>query len=516
MASKCGLVLTMAIASCVVAPRSDPTDPLGSTSAEVYSESGLHRVQFNVAQGAIRINYPDDMAVGDTISGTVYTEAAGRNQKEQDQNSGKLAGYVIEMENQKVHPSQRRFQWDVPAKVIGGGCSLVLRDPKGKVVGRAVVPVDPAPVPFDRGGFDMPNGAQAGSLVSVAVPASGDVGSTVGVGGQAAPVIAESPRKLVFLSPPDISGPSTLRVTKNGASAEGPYRSIGLQLSATKRALKTGETATFTAVLSGLAGSKEPTSMIITNHSPQVVNLLGGPVQYVTIQPGEVRPDGTYQLTRALTGKAGGTFDISVVATRPPASQLPLARLADRTIERWSQTNHISVSAQARSLIESGIDDARAQLDEFLSSQVACHADPVSLFDWMVRDYCFDLRDQMPHSGPLSRRRAPPRVGFANAFLQQPAANVGIDAPDVRHFSFSQYLAGLLARLTPSQPVGRLTVASQPANQAIKIDSLTGEAYFTTRSFVVSVGTHTVVVSSCHEVLSISANQGAVMSCPHQ
>jgi hypothetical protein len=516
MASKYGLALTMAIAGCVVAPPSAPADSLGSTSGEVHSESGLYRVQFHVAQGTIRVNYPDDMAVGDTISGTVYTEPAGKNQKEQDQNSGELAGYVIEMENQKIPSSEKHFQWGVPVKVIGGGSSLVLRDPKGKVVARAVVPVDPAPVPFDRGGFDMPNGAQAGSLVSVTVPATGDLGSSVSVGGQAAPVIAESPRKLVFLSPPDISGPSTLRVTKNGASAEGPYRSLGLQLSATKRTLTKGETAAFSVVVSGLQGSKEPTSMIITNHSPQVVNLSGGPVQNVTIQPAEVRPDGTYQLTRALTGEAGGAFDISVVATGPPASQLPLARLADRTIERWSQTNHISVSAQARSLIESGIDDARAQLDEFLRSQMAWHADPVSLFDWMVRDYCFDLRDQMLHSTPLSERRAQLRVRFANALLQQAAANVVIDTPDVRRFSFSRYLANLLARLTPSQPVGRLKVDSQPANQAIKIDSFSGENYFTTRTFVVSVGTHNVVVSSCQEVVSVSANQGAAVSCPRQ
>jgi hypothetical protein len=44
----------------------------------------------------------------------------------------------------------------------------------------------------------------------------------------------------------------------------------------------------------------------------------------------------------------------------------------------------------------------------------------------------------------------------ANACLQRATTNVVIDAPEVRRFSFSQYLANLLARLTPSQPVGRL------------------------------------------------------------
>jgi hypothetical protein len=446
----------------------------------------------------------------------VYTEPAGKDQQVQDRNSGELTGYVIEMENQKVPSSTKRFQWGIPAKIRGGGSNVLLRDPKGKIVARATVPVDPAPVPPDHGGFVLPSSAQSGSLVSVAVPATGDLGSTVSIGDQAVTVIAESPRKLVFLSPPDIAGSATLRVTKNGLSAETPFHGLGLQLSATKMALISGETATFTALVSGLQGSKEPTWVIITNRFPQVVNLSGGPLQAITIQPGDVRPDGTYQLARALTGEKGGMIDIEVVVTRSPASQVSLARLADCTIDRWSQANHIPISAEARALIQSGIVEAQPRLDDFLRSQMAWHADPTTLFDSMVRDYCFDLRDSMLRGSPISRRHISSQALLANSFLENPAAQASIAASDVRRFSFLQYLAQLLAHITPSQPVGHLRVTSQPENQRIKVDSFNGDAYFTTRTFVVSVGTHTVTVSACQETVSVSTNQTVAMSCPPQ
>jgi hypothetical protein len=513
MRAKYRLFLVMMMTSCVALPSSRAQST--TTSAEVHTEAGLHRVFFRVPQGIIRVNYPDDMAVGDSISGTVYTEPAGKTQKEQDKNSGELSGYVIEKEGQKTPASEKRFQWLVPAKAAGGLSAVLLRDRRGTVVARSVVPVDPRPAPADQGGFDLPYGAQAGTFVSASVPASPEPGSSVTVGGDYAPVIAESPRKVVFLTPQGVAGPSTLRVTKNGASAEVPFRSLRLELGATKRALFSGETATITASIYGLQGSKEPTWVVITNHSPSVVNLAGGAVQQIVIQPNEIQVDGTFQLTRVLTGEMGGAYNITVLVTRPPSSQLPLRRLADRTIERWSQTNNIPVSPEARSLITSGIDEARPRLDEFLMAQMVLLADPVSVMDWLVRDYCFDLRDLRLRSAGSAARQISRRGVSGNAFLQQPAVSFAIVASDVHGFSFVRYLARLLARLTPSQAVGDLIVTSEPTNQMITIDAASGQDYFTARSFVVSVGAHAVSVGPCKEVVSVNAYQKATMSCPH-
>ena len=112
---------------------------------------------------------------------------------------------------------------------------------------------------------------------------------------------------------------------------------------------------------------------------------------------------------------------------------------------------------------------------------------------------------------PISRRGV-----LGNAFLQQPAVSFSIVASDVRGFSFVQFLGRLLARLTPSQAVGDLIVTSEPTNQMITIDLASGQDYFTARSFVVSVGAHTVSVASCREVVRVNAYQKVTMNCPRR
>jgi glucose dehydrogenase len=64
--------------------------------------------------------------------------------------------------------------------------------------------------------------------------------------------------------------------------------------------------------------------------------------------------------------------------------------------------------------------------------------------------------------------------------------------------------------------VGDLTVTSEPTNEMITIDSASGQDYFTARSFVVSVGAHTVSVASCREVVRVGAYQKATMNCPRR
>src|SRR5947207_6115089 len=67
--------------------------PAGRTSTEFYaavagyqvesrSANGLNISTFTTPQGVIKVNLPDDMAAGDTISGTVTEEPNGKNDAE--------------------------------------------------------------------------------------------------------------------------------------------------------------------------------------------------------------------------------------------------------------------------------------------------------------------------------------------------------------------------------------------------------------------------------------------------
>jgi hypothetical protein len=483
----------------------------GAQSASVKTEFGLHRATFSVPQGTVRVNLPDDLAAGDTISGTVYTEPTGRNQREIDQHSGELTGYVVEMEGQKKPASERSLRCRIPARVGGGISTILLRDPKNKVVAKVDVPVDTVPQPPEAARIDLPTSGQSGSLTS-AWGGFGDNPTAVMVGGKDAPLIAQSPRKIVFQAPPGLGGRTTISVKSGPLSAEGPFYALGLQLSTSQANLLRGQTAVMIAQVSGLEDLQDPAQMTILNRDPTVVLIEGGVAQTVSIPPSAVRPDGTFQTTRTLTGAGRGNYDISVIVSRPPSSQIPVERLAERTVDRWSRLSNVTVTPEARSLIASEVQSAHAALDEFLRSQVVYHPDAGSLVSSLVRDYCFDLRDAQLRALPRLGGLAMPR--FAVGFAPQSPPAVTIGAGDVQKHPFLQYLGQLAARLTPSDAVGDLSVTSTPGQQRIVIDAKPGD-YYTARTFVVSVGDHRVAVGACNDLVHVAAYEKKIVSCPH-
>jgi len=487
-------------------------------TGEVVSESGLHRASFRVPQGVIHVNYPDDIAVGDTISGSVYTEPAGKDQKEMDRNSAEISGYVVEMPGQKANTSDRRFRWSVPVLSGSAIIPVILRDRRNRIVTRCDLPVNPTPVPPAQGGINLPTGGQSGAFASVWGPFANPAGATtVSVGGQDAQVLAESPRKMVFQTPPNVAGASTIEVHTGSLSASGPFSLLGIKPSVTARLLTPGQTAVMTLVISGLADLREPASLVIVNHEPSTVALAGGPVQHVTIEPGMVGAGGTFTLTRTLTGEKGGGFNITAAISRSPSGQIPAERITTQSVDGWSQAQGVPVTPAARAAIASEVIAARPQLDRLLMPQLGQRADPGTQLDWLVRAYCFDLRDRKL-AGARVGKLFDPRRGIVRSWAPQQSArsgqSVSIDAPDVQRFSFSQFLAQVLVRLTPSDPLGNLVVTSRPDRAAIVVDQAAGADYFTTRSFVLSVGQHVVKVASCNQSVLVKANQQTRMSCP--
>jgi hypothetical protein len=412
-----------------------------------------------------------------------------------------------------------RLRWTVPTRVPSGFSTVRLHDRKGDVLAQCDVPVSPSgadvPKPAATASFDLPLGGRAGAAVSLWGAFPEDVVPAIRVGGFPALVIARSPRRIIFVSPPDVVGASTLEVKFGAAAAvAGPFHVLGLQSSASQTNLRTGQTATLTVRVSGLIGLARPAVLVLANHSPETVALSGGDTQKIPIQPAEVRPDGTYRLTRTLTGKILDTFQIEVDVTPPPSTQIPLERLVQFSVDRWSRRSNVAVASEARLLIAAEVVAARPLLDDFFVAQLAFHADPASLLDSLLRHYCFDLRDRKLMPGRLGRLPSPSLPRIANAFAPQPAATpVSIDASDVRANPFLKYLGELLARLTPTQPVGLLIVTSQPDKQQIKIGRNTGLDYFTARSFHLTSGEYTVTVAGCTELVRIRTNQQSTLNC---
>jgi hypothetical protein len=271
-----------------------------------------------------------------------------------------------------------------------------------------------------------------------------------------------------------------------------------------------------TATVSGLQSLREPAVLVIVNRSPSMIELQGGAQQRISITPTDVRPDGTYQVTRTFTGEVAGGYDIVVTVTRQPSSQVPLRRLAERFVDRWSQVSKVGVTNEVRALITAGIVSARPQLDELFLSQLGFQTDPASALDALVSDYCYDLRDRkLAALKPQGRLTRPPSLRLINAFAPQPDSPAGsLEPADVKAWSFVQFLADWLSRHTPGAGYGTLFVTSDPDKQRIRIKEAPALNYFTARSLNLGVRSYLVTVGACTQTVVVRPNLSTTMNCP--
>jgi hypothetical protein len=246
---------------------------------------------------------PDDAAAGDTLSGTVVAEPS------RPQHGAKLQGYVVEVEGQRAEVRDRRGTWSVPAAATA--LHLVLRDPRGRVVGREVVGLVAAP-PLPITEPAPPALGQAGAPLVIPGPFDGRGDSTaVTLDGRPAEVLAESPRQVVVQSPAEVVGPVELSVREGDRVVTAPYRSVGIGLSADRTTLEPGSSTRLRVEVSGLEGLDQPLEVSLVNETPAVVRLEGGDRQTVVIAPDAVAAGGTFRTERTLTGIIRGGFDLT-------------------------------------------------------------------------------------------------------------------------------------------------------------------------------------------------------------
>ena len=285
---------------------------------------GLITTRFDTLEGTVSVNLPDDVAAGDTISGTVIAEPKGETKDEQAKNEDTLNGYVVEVAKQQTPPQQKQgSKWVIPP--VTQFIPVVLKNRQGKEVARTNVPLNQENVgqghvvnPNSNGeisqqsDYSTPPYGQAGRPVSVNGPFDGDFGNTyVKVGSNTAGLLAESPRKAVFRSPANLTGPTTIEVNEQGRTvAKCTYQSIGIKLSADKLHLIRGEQTMLTLTINGLNGVTGPVSAQLTNGSPWVVRMEGGESQAITAHSGGVNGE-VFTAKRMLTGVKAGAFNIN-------------------------------------------------------------------------------------------------------------------------------------------------------------------------------------------------------------
>jgi hypothetical protein len=172
-----------------------------SPAAEVVTAGGLHTARFQTPQGRIVVAVPSDAAPGDTIAGLIAAEPAGASPAQQAENLRVLNGLVMQLPNQKVPVSARRYTWAVPGDLRTGRAALTLVAADGRAVSQATVPLDAVPAPVQpraqgRDAFDLPTNVQAEQSAVIRGPSNGTfTGRSVRVGDRDADVLAVSPRR---------------------------------------------------------------------------------------------------------------------------------------------------------------------------------------------------------------------------------------------------------------------------------------------------------------------------------
>jgi hypothetical protein len=289
--------------------------------SSLRSEDGLQRLLFAFPAGRLVVNLPDDIRPGDTISGTVSREPEGTDNAEREKNLGILNGMVIDLGGeQKFQADRPRFTWlpKMPPSVTQQQYILrIVAIYSGTEQIAAVnVPLNLSTLPGPTA-FTLPTLGQTGRNLSIPGLFDGDIGTTkCAIGGADCEILAESPRKIVFSTPTTVVGQKTISVSDGKVGSSGNFRNIGIDLTAPKTSLLKGEKTTRTVRVVGLEDIKEPVPVRLVTTG--AVTVDGGNDQTISIAPGQVRSDGSFSLTRQLTGTAAGAFNVTATLLGPP------------------------------------------------------------------------------------------------------------------------------------------------------------------------------------------------------
>lgn len=263
----------------------------------------LANFEFETRAGRVSVHLPADMRAGDTISGTVVADPAGRSEEQCQRNLDTLNGYVVDIDGRPARRAGRAFAFTVPA---AGALSLSLLSADGRRLGHSRVPVVQA-----GGGapeLRLPRLGQQGRPLQIPGPFDGNLDDTsVRVGGAPAVIIAESPRGVIVRMPEGSPGPVTLEVSEGSVERRAPINRIVVSLNAPRTALRRGERTTLSVRVDGLQGIVDTGPVALSLTGSRSIALDGGNVQTVTLQPDAA---GSASFQRGVTARAPGSFQI--------------------------------------------------------------------------------------------------------------------------------------------------------------------------------------------------------------
>ena len=293
--------------------------------------------------GNIKVYLPDDMRAGDTISGTLVTEPKGNTPEEKAKNKSELENYRVGVGSETVSVTEAQFTFktrevaELPAPKLNilnlavlapnlGTTPLASQPPRNFIIDGANIDI-PLQAPGKVNGGTtttfFPLLSQQGRAAEILGSFDGNLANTgltrpqIGENsGGPIRVLAESPRKIVFVAPQDVTGPYSINVKEGDKTFTGNSRNVAVRLSAPKLNLLRGERTTVTIEVSGLAGIINDVPLQLDARG--VINMDGGNFQNLKIKPEEVKLDGRYTTNRAINALQAGGFSVTATVIVGP------------------------------------------------------------------------------------------------------------------------------------------------------------------------------------------------------
>jgi transglutaminase elicitor len=336
----------------------------GNLNSTINHLNGLRVITFSLNPGKIKVYLPDDIAPGDTISGTLETEPNGSTAEERAQNQELLNHFTLELEGTKTDVKQPSFLWLPPAAQSNAPGRYRVNVSDSEASYDYILEVDPGNKSLggewlgesrkDHPDFVWLPLGQQGRPNTIYGPFDGRFTTTqLRVGDGEVRLLAESPRKAIFQSPNDVVGPTQITLKEGNADRRGNYRNLSVRLSAPKTNLLKGERTTMQVEVLGLQGIKDPVPL--TLDSMGVITMEGGMYQPLMIQPSQVGSDGRFTTTRGITGvQTGAWTSTATVVTTPFDLCLEDELTPQRTIVFNSLTGKFQLCAPGNSFGGSG------------------------------------------------------------------------------------------------------------------------------------------------------------------
>jgi hypothetical protein len=320
-----------------------------ATITGVVFDKEQTQTTFTVPKGKITVYLPDDMRVGDMISGTVTATPSGKDEKEQKKNLAELLKYKIYLPDGTPYnkpiplPQNGPGTFSItPATSAGKPMAISLHDPDNKLISTAQLPTLPV--------LPIGTGQTVSAILAKKIVTNTEPLVLILSGTSVAPklilsnyystqstgktpenyeleAIVHSPRKAVYTFPPSLSGMYMVCVQFPKAKNQtiDLVNIVDIRASIGKGNLMKGENTQMTIEVVGLEGCPyRPVKLAISNNTPNIIHLEQGdqqllpvdqsdnPVAFVANQP--------FQTTQNVIGQMIGGFEIHTTLQVPPTA----------------------------------------------------------------------------------------------------------------------------------------------------------------------------------------------------